>query len=62
MKNLLKCQEMVTIQQEMYQIFQIITIIINLLTLIYTNTNIPQKVYFIGKLGEDDSVVMFTIA
>ena len=51
MKNLSKCQEMMTIQQEIYQIFHIIKIIIKLLTQIYqqTNTSIPQQINFTGK-------------
>ena len=27
-----------------------------------TNTSIPQKINFVGKLGEDDGVTMFVIA
>ena len=40
MKNLLKCQEMMTIQQEVYWIMCIIKIIINFLAFIYQDKQI----------------------
>ena len=58
MKNLLECQEIMTIQQEIYQIIFIIKNIINSLVQIYQdkqipNTSIPQQINFIGKLEEE---------
>ena len=45
-----------------YQIFQIINIIINLLAQIYEYTQIPQQINFVGKLEEDDGATMFFTA
>ena len=59
MKKLLKCQEMIIIQQGIYQIISIIKFIINLRQ---TNMSIPQQINFFGKLKEDDDEVMLFIA
>ena len=40
MKEFLKCHAMMTLQREMYWIFRIIKIMINLLRLIYQDTQI----------------------
>ena len=55
----LKCQKLMTRQQEIYQIFHIIQIIIN--TQYYKFTNIPQQINFTGKLEEDNGAAMFFI-
>ena len=47
MKNLLKCQEMMTVQQETYYIICIIKIIIDLLAFIYQDKQIK---IFLNKL------------
>ena len=63
MKNLSKCQKMMTTQQEIYYIFHIIKIFMNSLDLSrQTNTNIPQQINFTGKLEKDDGATMFFIA
>ena len=63
MKNLLKCQEMMTIQQEIYQIICIIKIIIKLLVQSYqVHKSIPKNINFIGKFEDDDGATMFFIA
>ena len=61
MKNLSRCQEMMTIQREVYYIICTIKIIINLLTLIYQDNQIGifLKNYFKGKLGEDYGATFF---
>ena len=51
MENLLKCQEIMIKQQEFYQIFYIIKIIINSLIL---NTSLPRKINFVRKLEKGD--------
>ena len=51
MENLSKCQEIMIKQQEFYEIFYIIKIIINSLVL---NTNLPQKINFVRKLEKGD--------
>ena len=53
MKNLLTCQEMITIQQEARQITRIIKCLSK-----QTNTTIPQQINFIGKLEEDNAAAM----
>ena len=63
MKNLFKCQEMMTIQQEIYQIICIIKIIIKLLVQSYqVHKSIPKNIDFIRKLKDDDGATMFFIA
>ena len=49
MKNLLKCQGMMT---------KLIGIDLSR----QTNTSIPQQINFVGKLEEDDGATMFSIA
>ena len=64
MKNLSKCQELMTVQQEIYQIICIIKNITNPLAQIYqdqTNTSTLQQIKFTGKLEEDDSAAMLFI-
>ena len=56
MKNLFKCQEVMIIQQEIYQIICIIRTIINLSR--QTNTVILQQINFSGKLEKDDGTTM----
>ena len=51
MENLSKCQEIMIKQQEFYQIFYIIKIIINSLIL---NTSLPRKINFVRKLEKGD--------
>ena len=51
MENLLKCQGIMIKQQEFYQIFYIIKIIINSLIL---NTSLPRKINFVRKLEKGD--------
>ena len=61
MKNLSKCQEIIIIQQEIYQIFGIIKIHINLLVYIYQDKQIQaflKKNSFTGKLGKEEGVTM----
>ena len=65
MKNLLKCQEMVTVQQANYYIIyyhQDNYKLIGIDLLKQVNTSIHQQVNFTGKLEEDDSVTMFFTA
>ena len=64
MKNLSRCQEMMTIQREVYYIICTIKIIINLLTLIYQDKQIGifLKNYFKGKLEEDYGATFFFIS
>ena len=58
MKNLSKCQEMMTMQQESYWI-----ICINAVDLsIQTNMSILQQVNFAGKLEENDGAAMVFIS
>ena len=61
MKNLSRCQEMMTIQREVYYIICTIKIIINLLTLIYQDKQIGifLKNYFKAKLEEDYGATFF---
>ena len=54
MKNLSKCQEMMTIQQKTYLIICTIKYIIGVDLSRQTNTTIPQKIKFIGKLEGDN--------
>ena len=49
MKNLLKCPEMITMQQKIYWIFRTIKNVIN----------IPQQINFTGTLEEDDGATVF---
>ena len=64
MKNLLKCQEMLTIQQEIYWIICIIKVIKNSLHRFNKtkNTIIPNQIYFTGKTEGDDGAKMILIA
>ena len=65
MKNLLKCQKIIIIQQEMYQIICIIENIKNSLVQIYQDKKIPlflKKKFFFRKLEEDNSVTIIFIA
>ena len=51
---MLRCQEIIIIQQETYYIIYTKKSIINLLVLSrQTNTSIPQQINFTGKLGKD---------
>ena len=63
MKNLSKCQEMMTIQQEIYQIICIIKNIklIRIDLSRQINTSIPQKINFVGKLEETDGTRVFLL-
>ena len=63
MKNLSKCQEMMTIQQEIYQIICIIKNIklIRIDLSRQISMSIPQKINFVGKLEENDGVRMFLL-
>ena len=58
-KNLSKCQEMMTIEKETYQIICTAKVIIDLLLLIYQNKE--TKVCFIGK-SEDEGATVYFIA
>ena len=63
MKNLSKCQEMMTIQQKTYysyhqNFYKLISIDLSR----QVNTNIPQQLNFTGKLEEDDDTTMIFIA
>ena len=59
MKNVLKYQEIMPMQQEIYQTFCIIKIIISLLVWIYYDKQIQ---IFLTKLKEDDGATRFFIA
>ena len=69
MKCLSKCQEIMTMQEETYQIICIIKIIINLLALIYQDKNaqsikissIPQQNNLTGKLEVANGATMLFI-
>ena len=64
MKSLLKCQEMMTIQQETSLIFHIIKII-NKLGMDLSRQKIrvfPPKVIFTGNIEEDEAATIFFIA
>ena len=63
-KNLLKCQEMMTIQQEYFldyfyhqKYYKLIGIDLSK----KTNASIPQQINFVGKLEEDDGATKFFI-
>ena len=62
MKNVLECKEMMTIQEEIYQIICIIKIVVNTLVEIYQDEQYEQQSNFIGKLKEDDGAIVFFIA
>ena len=63
MKNLSKCQEMMTVEQEIYQIFYTVKTIKNGIYLSrQSNATIPQQIKFIGELEEDNGAMMFFIA
>ena len=59
MKNLLKCQEIITIQQEIYLYHQNHYKLIGIYLSRQTNTSIPQQINLTEKLQEDDSATMF---
>ena len=59
MKNLLKCQEIITIQQEIYLYHQNYCKLIGIYLSRQTNTSIPQQINLTEKLQEDDSATMF---
>ena len=63
MKNLLKCQEIMIIQQNFIRLFASAKILyIFWHRFIKTkNTSIPQKINFVGKLEEDDESIMFFV-
>ena len=65
MKSSFKCQEMMATQKEINQIFHSIKNYCKLIGIDLsrkTNTNIPQKINFTGKLEEDDGTRMFFTA
>ena len=62
MKNVLECKEMMTIQEEIYQIICIIKVIVNTLVEIYQDNQYEQQINFIGKLKEDDGTIVSFIA
>ena len=62
MKNVLECKEMMTIQEEIYQIICIIKVIVNTLVEIYQDKQYEQQIDFIGKLKEDDGAIVSFIA
>ena len=62
MKNVLECKEMMTIQEEIYQIICIIKVIVNTLVEIYQDKQYEQQINFIGKLKEDDGTIVSFIA
>ena len=63
MKNLLKCQEMMTIYNRSfvtrffvpYKYYKLVSIDLSR----QTNSSIPQQINFIGKLEEDDGATSF---
>ena len=59
----MKCQEMITIQQEIYYTFNIIIkIIINSMVFIYQSKkkmSTPRQVHFMGELEEDGVTMLF---
>ena len=59
MKNLLKCQEIITIQQEIYLYHQNYYKLIGIYLSRQTNTSIPQQINLTEKLQEDDNATMF---
>ena len=62
MKNVLECKEMMTLQEEIYQIICITKIVVNTLVEIYQDEQYEQQINFIGKLKEDDGAIVFFIA
>ena len=65
MKNLVKCQEVMFIQEDIYQIICVIQKYYNFIGVDLSrqaNTSIPQQFNSIGKLEEDDDAAMFYIA
>ena len=60
MKNLLKCQEIMIIQQEFIRL-SVSSKLIGIDLSRQTNTNIPQQINFIRKLEEVDGATMFFI-
>ena len=59
MKNSLKCQKIMIIQQEIYLYHQRYHKLIGIDLSRQTNTSIPQQINFIRKLEEDDGGTMF---
>ena len=65
MKNLLKNQEVMFIQEDIYQIICVIQKYYNFIGVDLSrqaNTSIPQQINSIGKLEEDDDAEMLFIA
>ena len=60
MKNLLKYQKMIIIQQEIYYIIYFIKLIGILLSR-QTNTSITQHINFTKKLAEGDGTIMLLL-
>ena len=62
MKNLPKCQEIIIIQQEIYQkIYQKYYKLIGIDLSKQANTSIPQQINFVRQLEEGDGGKMFFI-
>ena len=61
MKNSLKCQKIMIIQQELYLYHQRYHKLIGIDLSRQTNTSIAQQINFIRKLEEDDGGTMFFI-
>ena len=65
MKNLSKCEEILIMQKEVYQIICIIKNVIKPIgidLLRQSKTSIPQQINFTGKLEEDDGTAMFFVS